>query len=670
MNALKLAAVAGALIATAANAASPAGPVARINNFLATTTLTPTSAKVVTDRCAAALALGKSVRASLEVRRGPATVAGDLAPYDALTNELSSIASEMSVISGANPDKAIRDSADECQQKTSDALTGISLSRPIYDRMAKIDPASLDTTTADYLKRILRDFRLAGVDKDAATRARVAELQAEITKAGVEFDRNIAEDKSEITLKSADDLDGLPADYIAAHRPGPDGLIHISTEYPDVFPLLKFANKEDVRKAMYIAFSNRAYPANQPVLKELLAKRQALADTLGYPDYASVITADKMIGSPQHAMSFLEQVSAAADSASARDLALLLAAQKQFAPDETRLEPWNRSYVTNLVMKSKFDVDQSEVRKYFTYTEARGGIFQLVHDLFGADIRPWNVKLWNKDVEAYSLYDHDKLIGHFFLDMHPRPGKYSHAATFFVRRGLATGQLPIGGLICNFPADGPMEHADVTTFLHEFGHLIHFIYSGHQKYAGESMDQLQWDFIESPSQLLEEWTWDYDTLSRFAKDANGNSIPRGLVAKMNAARHFGEALSWKRQVGLAAASLAYHSKAGSAADLDQTWVNSYDKYADDFTVPGTHSWAAFGHLNGYSAIYYTYVWSKAIALDLATRFKKDGMRNPATALAYRKAVLDPGGSVTADQLIHGFLGRDMNAAAFEEELKQ
>lgn len=670
---MKIAVIAGLatlLMTSSAVAERAIGPVASINAFLATTTLTPASAAAVDRRCASALALGKSVQALLEARRGPSTASGDLSIYDALTNELSSIGSEMNVISSANPDKAIRDAADSCQQKTSDALTAISLSRPIYDRISAIRSASLDKTTADYQKRLVRDFKLAGVDKDQATRAKVTELQSQITKAGVEFDRNIAEDKSEITLKSADDLEGLPQDYIASHKPGADGLIHISTSYPDAFPLLKFAKKEDVRKAMFVAFSNRAYPSNGPVLKELLQKRQTLAQTLGYPDYASLVTADKMIGSPEHAMAFLKEVSEAAEPASERDLALLLAAQKEFAPDEARLEPWNRSYVTNIVTKSKFDVDQAEVRKYFTYANARDGIFGLIHDLFGAEIRPWNARMWDKSVETYSLYNRGKLVGHFFLDMHPRPGKYSHAATFFVRRGLASGQLPIGGLICNFPAEGPMEHSDVTTFLHEFGHLIHFLYSGHQRYSGEAMDSLQWDFIESPSQLLEEWTWDYDTLSRFAKDKNGNTIPKSLVAKMNAARHFGEALGWKRQIGYAVSSLAYHTKAGADDDLDTTWVDSYDQYADDFTVPGTHDWAAFGHLNGYSAIYYTYVWSKAIALDLASRFKAAGMRDRATALAYRKSVLDPGGSVTANQLIRGFLGRDMTTAAFEKELTQ
>lgn len=646
------------------------GPAAEVNTFLSTTMLNPTSPVALSQRCAAALEVARHVRATLEGRKGPATVAGDLPMFDALGNELSSVSSEMEVVSATNDSKQIRDAASACKAKLDEAATAVSLSHPIFERLGAIPRSGLDGTTRAYLDRALRNYRLAGVDRDTATRARVVALQKEINDTGIQFDRNIAEDKSEITLSSAAELAGLPADYIAAHAPASDGLIHITTSYPDVFPLLRFAEREDVRKKMWTAFQNRAYPQNDAVLKTLFAKRQELAHVLGYPDFATLITADKMIGSPQHAAAFLDEVNAAADNAAARDLALLLAAQRAFAPNEPVLEPWNRAYVTNLVTKRDFAVDQAEVRQYFTYSRVRDGIFGLIHDLFGSDVRPWNVDKWDKDVEGYSLYDGDRLVGHFFLDMHPRPGKFTHAETVFARHGLANGQVPIAGLLCNFPATGPMEHSDVTTFLHEFGHLIHFLYSGHQRYAGESMDALQWDFIESPSQLLEEWTYDADTLRRFAVNDKGEPIPSELVAKMNKARHFAEALSWKRQVGLAEASLAYHREPGGEVPLEATWQTTYDRYAGEQTPAGVHPYDSFGHLNGYSSVYYTYVWSKAIALDLDTRFKQAGRRDPATALAYRRSVLEPGASIDANQLIQSFLGRPTNTAAFEEELKR
>jgi thimet oligopeptidase len=212
-----------------------------------------------------------------------------------------------------------------------------------------------------------------------------------------------------------------------------------------------------------------------------------------------------------------------------------------------------------------------------------------------------------------------------------------------------------------------MEHSDVTTFLHEFGHLIHFLYSGHQDYEAQAMGKLQWDFIEAPSQMLEEWTWDYDTLRRFATNADGQPIPEDLVKKMNEGRHFGEAGGWKKQIAYAAISLNYHDRPADF-DLTELWKQDYNRYSLTPYVEGTHPYASFGHLNGYSAIYYTYVWSKAIALDLFTRFKSAGIRDPKTAMAYRTRVLDPGASVDAGDLIKDFLGRDMSTEALKGEL--
>ncbi len=658
----------GALLSSAAQAATSTAQ-QQVDTFLATTTLTPASPDALDQRCEAALALAGSLRTKLEKRAGPSTIDADFRDYDAITNLLSSIDNEMVVVSSTNPVKAVREAADHCDSRMAGASTAISLSRPIYDRLATIPVAGLDAPDTYILAKTLKGYRLAGVDRDSATREKVVALQKEITDAGILFERNIAEDKSGITLASADDLAGLPQDYIDAHKPGPDGLIHISTAYPDVFPLLKFASREAVRKKMYMAFANRAWPVNEAPLKTLLTKRHELARLLGYPDYATLITADKMIGTPQHAAAFLDEVYAAALPSSTRDQAQLLAVQKTFAPASTTVEAWNNNYLANIVRTRTYDVDATVVRQYFTYAKARDGIFALIHDLFGADIRPWKADFWASDVEGYEIFDHGKLIGRFFLDMHPREGKFSHAETVMVRRGLDGRQLPIGGLLCNFPADGPMEHGDVNTFLHEFGHLIHFLYSGHQRFAAQSMDALQWDFVEAPSQLLEEWTWDYDTLSRFATNAKGEPIPAELVRKMNAARHFGDASSWRRQAGFSAASLAFHERA-PGFDPDELWRASNDRYAAIATPPDAHEYAAFGHLNGYSAIYYTYVWSKAIALDLFGRFKAEGIRNPQVALAYRKAVLEPGGSADANTLIENFLGRPTNIDAFRAELRQ
>lgn len=639
---------------------------AQVDAFLATTVVATDQAAQVDARCEAALSLAASVRSRLEARQGPASVDEDFRAYDALYNLLSSTRGEMSVVSFSSPSKAVRDAAQGCISRISDVNTQVSLSQPIYDRLQAIPTAGLDAVARYGLDRQLEHYRLAGVDRDAATRAKVQALQKEIIDLGLIFDKNIAESRGEIVLKSADDLKGLPQDYIAAHKPDADGLIHISTDYPDVGPLMTFAEKPEVRKAMYMVFQNRAWPANEAVLRGLLQKRWELATLLGFRSYADLAAAGKMIGGVGHAAAFLDEVDAAATPAAERDDAVLLAREKKLDPAATVVPAWDRSYVANLVKKEQYSVDAAVVRQYFTYDKARTGIFQLAHDLFGADIRPWNTPVWDKSVTAWELYDGGRLVGRFYLDMHPREGKYTHAATLVIRDGVAGRQVPIGALICNFPAQGPMSRGDVTFFLHEFGHLIHSFYAGRQSFAVGS-DNLQWDFVEAPSQLLEEWTWDYDTLRRFATNAQGQPIPAELVAKMNAARHFGEASNWKQEVAVSAISLAYHDQAPTFGITD-LWRTKWDRYSDIPYVEGTHPFAAFGHLNNYSSNYYTTPWSKAIALDLFTRFKSAGLRDPKTALAYRRLVLEPGGQQDANDLIKAFLGRPLSTEAFKQYL--
>ncbi|WP_311267383.1 M3 family metallopeptidase [Sphingobium sp. WCS2017Hpa-17] len=639
---------------------------ADVHGLLDPLPLTLADPAAVENRCTATFTLATKAKTALEARTGAAAIATDFTAYDRLALILSDGSSEMYLISETNPDEKIRAAAEACVQKLASLVTDVSLSRPIYDRLSAIPTKGLDTKTAYALNKQLVSYRLAGVDKDAATRAKVTQLQKEIVETGLLFAKNIRDDKGDIVLKP-EELKGLPQDYIDAHKPGTDGLVHISYDYPDIMPVNDFAAIRDTRRKVSVAFRNRGWPANETVLKTLLQKRHDLATLLGLPDYATLITADKMIGNPTRAAAFLDDVNAAAKPGATKDYDELFAFAKTVDPSIDRLEGWDNAYMQNLLRKQKYAVDAEVVRQYFTYDKARQGIFKLVGDLFGADIRPWNTPVWDKSVTAWELYDQGKLIGRFYLDMHPRKGKYNHAAQFPIRTGVTGQQVPVGALICNFPGSGPMDHDDVTTFLHEFGHLIHSLYSGKQTYSLQSMGNLQWDFIEAPSQLLEEWTWDYDTLKGFASNAQGQPIPEELVKKMNAGRQFGEAVRWKGQLAYSAVSLNFYNRAPDF-DLATMYDTQISRYSMFPAVPNTHSYASFGHLDGYSAIYYTYVWSKAIALDLFTRFKADGIRDKATAMQYRKQVLEPGGSVDANALIQNFLGRPLSLDAFKDEL--
>lgn len=625
-------------------------------------------AAAVGKRCEEQKAGVSAAKAALEARTGAATIAGDFVAYDALNALGQDAFGQFYLVMETHPDKAVRDVAAGCVQAITAINTDIGLSRPIYDRLSAIPISGVDAATRFVLSKVLGDYRRAGVDKDQATRLRVAALTNEISDIGLKFSANIREDKGDIALDPAE-LTGVPQDWLDARKPGADGRVHLTYDYPDIFPVYDFASNRETRRKVATAFSNRAWPANGPVLQSLLEKRYELAITLGFPDYATLVTSDKMIGNPQRVASFLEEIDAAAIPGAARYFDQLAAFAKAQDPSIDRPQRWDGSYFGNRLKKEKYDVDAAEVRQYFSYDRTQAGIFKLMGDLFGADIRPWDGKPWADGVTAWSLYDGDRLVGHFYLDMHPREGKYSHAAAFPMQHGIDGKQVPIAALVCNFPATGAMDHEDVLTFLHEFGHLMHWLYAGKQDYSLQNMGNLQWDFIEAPSQLLEEWAWDYDTLKTFAANDKGEMIPEALVARMNAGRWFGEALVYRRQVGLAAVSLNFYNRKPEF-DLSKMYDEQMARYSPMPNIADTHPYANFGHLDGYSAIYYTYGWSKAIATDLFSAFKAAGIRDRDVAMKYRREILEAGATKDANTLVNGFLGREWGLDAFREQLMQ
>ncbi len=641
----------------------------RVDRFLARLPQTETSAAAITARCDGALALAQEAKSGLERRKGPASMAVDFKAFDTLSLILSDAASDMGVISQSSPVAEVRNAAEACTPRLSDLTSQVSLSRPVYDRLSAIPTTKLDKGSAYTLRRVLLGYRLAGIDKDAATRAKVQALNTQISATGTRFDANIRDALGDIPLKP-EELKGLPQDYLDSHKPGPDGMVHLHTTYSDVVRVFRFAEIRDTRRKVMAAFGNRAWPANDAVLKDLLQQRYDLATTLGYRDYATLILQDKMIGTPQRAADLIDKVNAIVTPRAEADMAEYTAFAKSIDPAIDAPQAYDAGYIGYRLRKAKFDFDAAEVRNYFTLAGTQAGIFKLTHDLFGIDVRPWDTPVWAPDVTAWEMWDGKRLLGRFYLDLTPRDGKYNgSAAQFSVRTGVEGRQLPVGALIANIPGSGPMDHNDVVTFLHEYGHLLHDMVSGHTRYGVQSIDRVQMDFIEAPSQMLEEWAWDYDTLKTFARDADGHTIPRDLVQKMNEASRFGEASRWKESIAGAAVSLNfYNRKPGfDLGAMSYAQTTRYDIYPP---MAGDHPYAGVVQLNSYSAMVYTYLWSKVIAVDLKTRFTSEGMGNRATAAAYLRDVLAPGSSEDGNDLIRNFLGRPVNFDAFRAKFAQ
>jgi thimet oligopeptidase len=610
--------------------------------------------------------------AALEAEAGPATIDGTLARYDELTVEaLGTGLGEFTLYQQVMADQARRDAGAECQVRLSALGSEISLSRPIYDRLKAIDTSGADEATRWYLARTLSSFERSGVALDEAQRAKVQELNEQLAKLGTEFETNIANGRQVIKVRP-DELAGLPADFIAARAPGDDGLIEISTDTPDYQPVMTYAESDELRRRLSEVYNRRAHPQNDAVLRQIFTLRQELATILGRPNYAALVLEDKMVDSPARVQQLLSDMAAAAKPAALRDYDKNLQVLRELRPGAERIEFWQTGWLSPKVQQRFYAYNPQEARQYFAYDNVRDGILELTEDLFGVDIRRWDTPVWNPDVEAFEMVEGDRVIGRFYFDSHPRPGKYTHANMIPLRPG-ADGEPPVAALVMNLPkgdhSTGLMEHSQVTTFLHEFGHMIHGMFGGHTRWLGQSGVATEWDFVEAPSQMLENWLYDYDTLAGFALDKDGRAIPRDLVERMNRARYFNLGMGDMTQLGYANISLQFHQN-----PVPEDLGAATRAWRDEYAIVPAPEWVqfqdAFTHLNGYSAIYYTYRWSKVIADDLFTRFQAEGLRNPQTATAYRRAVLEPGGTRPAAQLVRDFLGREVSLDAYRAELEK
>ena len=625
------------------------------------------SAAAINARCNMFVTRSKAMRTALEKSKAKPGVETTLRAYDNLNRLLADAGSEALFYREVQISPASRTAGEKCEVAISSELTKLQLSRPIYEHLKAVQPAADDAQTKLYLTRTLGAFERAGIGLDAAGRAKAQALADDISKLGSAFNANIPKGQKTITATLAE-LDGLPQDFIDAHKPGADGKVTLKTDSTDYVPVLTYAKSGELRHRFQQAYYLRAYPENDAVLRDMINKRDELAHLVGRPNYATLNFEDRMLNTTDKVQALLDDMAAAAKPAGTRDYAKKLALLQQMQPGATKIEPWDNSLISRLVQKQSYGYDRQEARKYFAYDKVRDGILQLTEDLFGVDIRPWALPKWDKLVESYAVYDHGKLIGRFILDSHPRDGKYEHANAIGLRTGV-DGAVPVGALVMNLPAGkGLMEHSDVVTFLHEYGHLLHGIFGGqNQRWAGLSGVANEWDFVEAPSQMLENWVYDYDTLAKFATDASGKPIPRELVDQMNKARYFSIGMDDMRQLGLSNISLQYYLHT-APADLGAA-ARALDGKYDPLPMPADSQFQdAFGHLSGYAAAYYTYRWSIVIADDMFTEFQKNGLRDRATAERYRKLILAPGGSKPSAELVQDFLGRPISLDAYRAKL--
>ena len=611
----------------------------------------------------------KSINELLAVKERR-TIENTLAPFDNAAEKLDTAGDQSGALQLLSPDAGIRDRAQAMVQTVSAASTALSLNPAIYHALADLDVSKADAATQYYVKRTLLEFRLAGVDKDDATRARIQALDDDLAKLGTQFERNIQDSQIKVTVKNRSELDGLPDDYINLHKPAADGAITLTSDSPDVIPVLKFAKSAELRRRMYLAYDDRAYPQNMRVLAEVLTKREELANLLGYKHWADLNAADKMAVTSQNVSNFIDQIDAASRPVADREYQMLLAAARKQQPALSNILISDWQYYFDQLRSAEFNFNSQEARPYFPYDRVQQGILDVAAKLFHVSYRPVkDAVTWDPSVSTFDVYDGDRRLGRIYLDMHPRPGKNQWFSSNPLLDGKRGQQLPEVTLICNFPGGKPgdpglMEYGDVTTFFHEFGHLMHWIFQGQRQWAGYGSN-LEIDFVEAPSQMLEEWMHDPKVLATFARNYQTNEpIPADLVRRANRADAFGRGLWARGQLVYTHVSFELHNSTPDPAMLETAMDDSRKRFLPYTLLQGDHQIAVFDHLLGYTSAYYTYLWDKVIAQDFFSQFDRNDLLAPEVAARYRTTVLEKTGSAPANDLVKSFLGRPQAIDAF------
>ena len=618
--------------------------------------------------------------------KGQRNIENTLRAYDDAIAELGTAGSQTGLLDSVHLDKKIRDKAQALTQKIAEAGTLLALNQGVYSALNAMDLTDADDATRHYVERTLLQYRLAGVDKDEETRAKIKELHDKATLLSLTFGRNVQENVNRVLIGDKSELEGLPEDFIKSHPPNEHGQITLTTDYPDYMPVMTFANNAQLRLQMFLAYNTRAYPANEGILLDLLRTRRQIAEILGFETWADLATADQMMASASNMKAFLTDLDKATKSGAEREYATVLEFARREKPNIVSIDADSRAYWYEQYRRSAYAFDSQSVRPYFPYGPVEKGVLATAERLFQVTFRPAkDADIWHESVSAWDVYDglnavSEEKIGHFYLDMHPREGKDKWFSAHPLIPGIAGKQVPEAALICNFPEpkeDNPglMQYSDVVTFFHEFGHLMHAILGGQQKWAGVSGIATEGDFVEVPSQMLEEFFRDAKLLASFARHyQTGEPIPPELVEKMNRAGAFGRADWVRTQLFYTSYSLDTHYEDPETLDLSVLLQADYTKFLPYTWIDGNRMYASFTHLTGYSSNYYTYLYDKVIALDFFNQFNREDLLEDPIALKYRKTVLEPGGTVPGKTIVQQFLGREQSIEGFSrwigEEFEQ
>ena len=608
------------------------------------------------------------------------TFVNTLLRLDDLYDTVSKVSSPLELLASVHPNRKIRDKSDESILIIQRYFIELSANEALYEVVHQFSTSKeaheLPLNQKRFLESELRDFRNSGLGLSSKDREKLKRIQNRISELSLKFENNLASHLDTLFI-THNMIAGLPDDYKQNHLQD-DGKYAIDLSYPSFYPFMEYAESDSLRKVLRYKFLNRGIPYNLNILDEILFNRKSLSELLKYPSYAALNIEDAMAKTPEAVWRFEKDLIKKINQIADVDTEELLQLKRDLKGDDDEIIfDWEKHYYENKLLQKKYNVDSEEVKQYFQVDNVINGLFIISSQLFNLKfLEIDNPSVWHSDVRMFEVRENadNRLIGQFYLDLYPRENKYQHAAAFSIVSGKKLNswyQRPISCLVCNFPPPGKntpalLLHEDVETFFHEFGHLLHDILTK-TELSSQAGSSVAMDFVEAPSQMLENWVWNKTSLSLFATHyKTGEIIPDSLLNRMMKARNIQSGNNLLQQIFYGILDLTLHeefdlSNIRSSTETMSELQNSITNYA---YTEGTHQQASFDHLLDYGASYYGYLWSEVFAADMYSVFEKEGVLNQEVGLWFRKTILEKGGSENPMNLVRAFLRRDPNNEAF------
>jgi len=572
------------------------------------------------------------------------------------------------LLPAVHPARDVRDAADACDLAYQGFSTGFLQNAKVYARLKQARPA--DEVDSRLQREQLDAFEDSGVGLPRKAQQRARQINSELTRLSQLFDRRIRESRERVAYTEAE-LEGVPADVWKSAPRDARGRVLLGLDYPSAEPVLDKAVRAQTRERMWRATMAQGGAANLKTLAQLAQLRREYAKLFGFSSYADFVLRRRMARSEAEASRFLAEVQDAVTQREQADLGLLREAKSRetnTALQATTLKRWDLRYFTEKAREQTYAVDQEAFRAYFPPQRSLDFVFALAQRLFGVRFEPVQQALWHPKAQAYAARDESgALLGTLFVDLYPRADKYNHAAVWSFRNvATRAGRLPAAALVVNFNDKG-LTLSELETLLHEFGHALHSLLSK-TRYTLQGGTNTKLDFVEAPSQMLEDWVYDPKVLALFQQVcAECTPVPPEMIERAGRARHFAKGIATSRQLIFARYDLALYGR--RPEDPMRLWARM-ESATPVGHVKGSMFPANFSHVaSGYSAGYYAYMWSLVVAEDLRTAFAADRL-DPAVGRRYRDTVLANGGQVLPEDLVQRFLGRAGNRDAFYKSLNQ